>query len=118
VAGVITDRDIWVALGTRDRVASDVTVGEVSSKPPVTCRPDDEVRVALKIMCRERIRRLPVLNRSGQLQGILSVNDLLLRAQHWDGANRPGVSYEDVVNTLVAIGLHHVKPKKLLRVAA
>jgi CBS domain-containing protein len=66
----------------------------------------------------ERVRRLPVVNTSGQLQGVLSMNDLLLRAQHCDGANRPGVSYEDVVNTLVAIGLHPAKPKKLLRVAA
>lgn len=106
LTGVITDRDICIALGTRNRLASETTVGDVTSRPPLTCRPEDEVHIALRTMCDGRVRRLPVVNSAGKLQGILSLSDLISRAQHCDGATRPGVSYEDVVNTMVAIGLH------------
>ena len=119
VTGVITDRDICIALGARGKLDRKTTVGEVNSKPPFTCRPDDEVHAALETMTQARIRRLPVISDSGKLVGILSLNDLFLRAQHADGANRPGVSYEDVVNTMVAIGLHDIgRRKKPLRAAA
>ena len=48
VSGVVTDRDICVALGTRNRVASDVTVGEVMSDKLYSCAPEDEIHLALQ----------------------------------------------------------------------
>lgn len=104
LVGVITDRDICIALGTRNRRASEVTVSEVNTGPPKSCGLDDDVTAALRIMSEARIRRLPVVDGAGVPQGILSLNDLVLWAQHSDGAKRQGISYEDIVNTLVAIG--------------
>lgn len=103
LTGIVTDRDICIALGTRNQRASEVTVGDVSSSQARSCGLDDDIPAALRIMSEARVRRLPVVDSAGILQGILSLNDLVLWAQHLDGANRPGVSYEDIVNTLVAI---------------
>jgi CBS domain-containing protein len=50
VTGVITDRDICVALGTRDRTAGNVTVGEVMSGKLFACAPEDEIETALEAM--------------------------------------------------------------------
>jgi CBS domain-containing protein len=103
VTGLITDRDMCVALGTRNKPASEIAVRDVISRVPRTCGPDDPIHAALRTMSKARVRRLPVVDRAGRLEGILCLHDILLRAQHCDGTTRPGVSYEDVVNTLVAI---------------
>jgi CBS domain-containing protein len=48
--GVITDRDISITLGTRDRRASEVCVRSTMSSRPFTCMPDDDVHTALKTL--------------------------------------------------------------------
>jgi CBS domain-containing protein len=66
VTGFITDRDICMALGTRNKPASEITVGDVSSRVPRTCGPDDDIHAALRTMCDARVRRLPVVDRAKQ----------------------------------------------------
>jgi len=103
VVGVVTDRDLFIALGTRNRLPGDITVGEVSSGKVYLCYADDDIHNALEIMAREKIRRLPVVNRKGILQGILSMDDIVLRAE----TRKPGVVadlfYDDVLRTLKKI---------------
>ena len=118
VTGVVTDRDICVALGARNRPASEITVRDVSSRVPRTCVPDDDIHAALRTMCDARVRRLPVVDRAEILEGILCLHDIVLRAQHCDGAKRPGVSYEDAVNTLVGIGQYRIPRRARGRAAA
>ena len=108
--GVITDRDICIALGTRNVRGSEVTVCEVTSSSTPTCRVDDDIHIALNTMREARARRLPVVNGMGGLEGMLSLDDAVMWAQHDDGARRPGVSYEDVVNTFRAICQHRTPP--------
>jgi len=105
VVGIITDRDICMAVGTRDRRPSELTAEQAMSHDVVTCRSSDEIHAALKLMCGRKIRRLPVLNDAGVLEGLLCMSDLILDAQHTNG-NRPPLSYEDVVNTLKGIYWH------------
>jgi CBS domain-containing protein len=107
---VITDRDICIALGTRDRPASEVAVREVTHRPALTCGVDDQIYMALKTMREGKVFRLPVVNGGGGLEGILSLHDVILWARRGDGADRPGVSYDDVMNTLCAICRHHAHP--------
>jgi CBS domain-containing protein len=106
VTGVITDRDICVALGTRNQLPSETKVGEVAQRAAVLCNAEDEVRSVLKVMAAERIRRLPVVDREGVLVGVLSLDDVTLCARHHDDTDRPPVSFEDVMNTLRAIYKH------------
>ena len=109
VIGMITDRDICMAVATKHREASDITVGEVFSGNLYACAPDQDVRDALKIMRAEKVRRLPVINAYGVLEGLLSLNDVVLRAEEAKGWKAPDLSYEDVVNTLKAICAHRVR---------
>lgn len=103
VAGVITDRDICIAVGTRGLCASELKVRDVSYRPAVLCDADDHVRCALKVMAAERVRRLPVVDHDGNLVGLLSLDDITLQARHHGDTDRPPVSFEDVMNTLRAI---------------
>jgi CBS domain-containing protein len=103
VTAVITDREVCIALGTRNQRACDVRVSEVVCRAPVLCRPEDHLRSALKTMAEERVRRLPVIDHDGTLVGILSLDDITLQARHHGDTDRPPVSFEDVMQTLRAI---------------
>lgn len=102
VLGMITDRDICMAVGSRNRAPSEITVFEVKPNPRelYMCAPEEDIHDALKTMREQGVRRLPVLN-SGQLRGILCLNDIALNAK-----KRNALSYDDVVETLKAICEH------------
>ena len=102
LVGIVTDRDMYIALATRNRLASEVNVGEVARSQVFTCGPDDDVETALETMRRHRVRRLPVEGFGGSVSGIVSMNDIVLSA----GPRKP-VRNEAVVETLQAIGAHH-----------
>lgn len=103
LVGVVTDRDMYIALATRNRLASQVTVGEVARTTVFTCAPDDDVESALQTMRQHRVRRLPVAGFGGAVVGIVSMNDIVLAA----GARKP-VRNEAVVETMQAICAHHL----------
>ncbi len=52
-------------------------VGERMSQPVITIHPDVPVQEALALMAKERIRRLPVVDKRGRLIGIVTNLDLL-----------------------------------------
>ena len=81
--GVITDRDICVALGTRNKLASDVPVEDVMSKNIVACSPDSDVMHALAIMHTHMLRRVPVVGDGNALVGILSLSAVARHAGHF-----------------------------------
>ncbi|WJV44721.1 CBS domain-containing protein [Streptomyces flavofungini] len=57
--------------------AGAVTAGELMSSPAVTVHADATLAEAARIMARRRVKRLPVINDSGLLQGVVSRSDLL-----------------------------------------
>jgi CBS domain-containing protein len=103
VMGMITDRDIAIAVATRGRPASEITVGEVMSGEVTSCTLDEDIKSALKKMGQARVRRVPIINREGLLQGILSLDDAAIHAQEGKRGQMPALSYEDVMNTYKAI---------------
>lgn len=102
LVGVVTDRDLYIALATRNERASRVTVGEVAQAPVHTCGPDDDVHAALATMKQHRVRRLPVEGFGGTVSGVISMNDILLAA-----GDRKPVTGAEVVDALQAICAHH-----------
>jgi CBS domain-containing protein len=58
----------------------------------------------LLTMQEHKIRRLPVINSQGELEGILSMNDIVLKAK--DDDRSPAIT--DVVKTYQAICAHPV----------
>ena len=96
--GMITDRDICVALATRGGSADRIAVREVAQGHAYTCLPDDDAIAALQTMKAHKIRRLPVVDAEGHVRGILSLNDVVTHA----GAATP----TEVVSTLASICEH------------
>jgi CBS domain-containing protein len=106
VLGMITDRDIAIAAATKGRPATEIPVQELISGRLYPCHQNDDVHTALKTMRQERVHRLPVVNEDGMLQGILSMNDIVNRAEESRGKREPKLSYEDAMSTLKAICEH------------
>jgi CBS domain-containing protein len=100
VVGMITDRDICIAGATRSRGEGEIPVGDVISKTVYTCAPSDDARSALETMRHRRIRRLPVVDQSGRLNGILSLHDIAAQARSSKGADVPA---DVVLDTYLAI---------------
>ncbi|AWK12817.1 hypothetical protein DDQ41_09340 [Streptomyces spongiicola] len=57
--------------------AGAVTAGELMSSPAVTVHPGATIAEAARIMARRRVKRLPVVDRVGVLEGVVSRSDLL-----------------------------------------
>ena len=117
VVGMITDRDICMAVATKHRAACDIAVGDVMSSSVVSCRDDDDVREVLKRMREHQVRRLPVLSGSGELQGVVAINDVILSADAWrsgqSGQSGSGLT-GDLLATLQAICGHPRGEKDLI----
>jgi CBS domain-containing protein len=103
VCGVITDRDICMALGTRNQTAGEVTVEEVAPRGVYACNPDDDVHIALQTMRDGHVRRLPVVDLSGNLAGVLSLDDVLRRTEPCSLGKEPELSSDEVVRDFQAI---------------
>ena len=98
VTGMITDRDICIALATKGRPADRVAVREVAQSHAYTCQPGDEASAALHSMKAHQVRRLPVVDADGHIRGILSLNDVVTHV----GSASP----TEVVSTLASICAH------------
>ncbi|MER7463195.1 CBS domain-containing protein [Streptomyces sp. NPDC097981] len=57
--------------------AGALLAGELMSSPAVTVHPDATLAEAARIMARKRVKRLPVVNSVGMLEGVVSRSDLL-----------------------------------------
>jgi len=101
--GMITDRDICMAVATRHCRPEEVAVGDVMSEKLYKVRPGDDIRAALEAMRSERVRRLPVVSPDGVLQGIISINDIVMAAGKSTGRTRPDILAEDVLEVLKSI---------------
>jgi CBS domain-containing protein len=103
VIGVVTDRDLFFALGTRNRLAGDTTVGEVAPAKPFVCKTDDDIHTALELMARHKVRRLPVTSADGRIEGVLSLDDIVLHAHPRNSGWPLDLNYEDVIDTMKEI---------------
>lgn len=75
--GVVTDRDLVQRVLARGSDPRHTTVGEVMTRDPRVIAEESPIEVALTAMRTGGIRRLPVVNRAGELVGILSLADVL-----------------------------------------
>ena len=77
LVGVVTDRDMYMALATRNEHAAWLKVGAVMTRNVVTGKADDDLTTALQRMGEARVHRLPIVEADGSLVGILSMNDVV-----------------------------------------
>lgn len=76
LVGMVTDRDIALRGLVNGKDASSLTARDVMTKPIVYCSADDAIEDALRIMESRQIRRLPVINKSKRMVGMLSLGDI------------------------------------------
>ncbi len=83
--GVITDRDL-VVRGYAEKHSGSTAVEEVMTDTKIaTITPDTTVDEAAKVMAKEQIRRLPVVE-NGELCGVVAIGDLAVRNKLQDEA--------------------------------
>lgn len=75
--GIVTDRDIVIAVLAEGLNPEGLTVGEIMTGGLVTVNEHDGVFETLRLMRSEGVRRAPIVDGSGALIGIVSLDDLL-----------------------------------------
>ena len=80
LCGIVTDRDIVVRGVAQDIDPSSAPVGDLCTKDVTALRPEDSIADAVRVMREQALRRLPVVDESGQPVGIVSIGDLAIEA--------------------------------------
>jgi CBS domain-containing protein len=75
IAGIVTDRDL-VVRGLARQASADAPVETVMTTPVITVHEQEDTYDAAAKMARAGCRRLPVVNATGQLQGVVSFDDI------------------------------------------
>lgn len=76
--GILTDRDIVVeVIANEADYLPSLLVGDIMSTELMTAPEEESLSDALGRMCSHGVRRIPVVNSRGGLEGILSIDDLL-----------------------------------------
>lgn len=81
VVGMLTDRDVCMAAYTQGRSLCDLPVASAMSHEPITCAPSTTLEEAAALMRRAQVRRLPVVDESNQILGVLSLADFAHEAR-------------------------------------
>lgn len=80
VIGILTDRDIVVRSSAEGRNPAEADVRGAMTPQAIDCCDDDELEEAARRMAGGGVRRLVVLDASGKLVGMLSVDDVALHS--------------------------------------
>ena len=75
--GIVTDRDIVASVIAVNLDPTIFSAGDLVSRPLVTARDDMGVFEAIRTMRKNGVRRMPVVNGTGALVGIVSIDDLI-----------------------------------------
>jgi CBS domain-containing protein len=104
VIGVVSEADMlarkvlstgMLHRGEQDKT-EDLTAGDLMTHPAITVSPEDSVEVAARLMYSLQIKRLPVIDPSGRLAGIISRADVLATFDRSDEQIRREVT-DDVI---------------------
>ncbi|HKA36084.1 MAG TPA: CBS domain-containing protein [Thermoanaerobaculia bacterium] len=111
VLGMITDRDICLAMAHATRLPAQIAVDKIMTRRVFSCSPEDDLESALLTMQFRKVRRLPVVDAQGRLQGILSMDDVVSVSGMKVGAKMGELAYGPTVETLKAIYSRAVHPR-------
>lgn len=103
VVGITTDRDILRAAYARGKLLPEISVGQVMTRHVHCCGPEDTIMAAEAVMTAHRVRRVPVVDDSGRLVGLLALDDIALEAARERGQATKEVSDAEVGETLAGV---------------
>ena len=81
----------------------DLTAGDLMTHPAITVSPEDSAEVAARLMYTLQVKRLPVIDPSGRLAGIISRTDVLATFDRSDEQIRKEVT-DDVIWHELGVG--------------
>jgi CBS domain-containing protein len=79
--GIVTDRDLAIKVVAEGLDPKSTRVLEVMTTDVVSCRPDDNVNEALALMEQHQVRRIPIVDSSDKLVGIIAQADIATRLE-------------------------------------
>ena len=80
IVGVVTDRDIAIRHVAEGHSSPDCPVSEAMSSNVKTCKASDSVDDVMKMMGKEQVRRIPIVDERGDLVGVVAQADIALDA--------------------------------------
>ncbi len=116
VAGLLTDRDVCMAVGGTPVDLEQTPVRAAMSAPPFCCRPDDTLWEVLAMAETHRVRRFPVVDAQGHLIGMISLDDVAREAANPRGI--PALSASEVCRVFGGNRKDPVAPSHLALVAS
>ena len=75
--GIVTDRDLVMEIMAPELDGTVITVGDIMAHELVTVKGSTGIFEAIQYMRQKAVRRLPIVNESDGLVGILTLDDLL-----------------------------------------
>jgi CBS domain-containing protein len=79
LVGVLTDRDIALKVVAAGRAPAATAVSEIMTTDPACCRPHEPVEAVVELMARRQVRRVPIVDSTGAIVGIVSQADIATR---------------------------------------
>jgi CBS domain-containing protein len=79
LVGIVTDRDLALEIVAEGRNAESTHVEAVMTRQVVTCHPEDDLQIALDLMSKHQLRRLPVVDSENRIVGIIAQADVATR---------------------------------------
>lgn len=76
LVGVITDRDLALRCVAESHHPAETTAEQVMTKEILYCHDNDEIEDVALNMTRNKVRRMPVLDKDKRLVGIISLGDM------------------------------------------
>ena len=101
--GMITDRDICMAAYFAGGALNEIQVADAMTEDVRACNPGDDIAEARSIMREAALRRLPVVDGSGRVIGLLSLADFAREAIRERGVTNRNVTVGEVCLTLATI---------------
>ena len=74
--GIITERDMVKRICLKNVAASRIKIEEIMSSPLITIMSYDSIDTASRVMTKNKIKRLAVLEEDNRISGLLSVTDI------------------------------------------
>jgi len=76
LAGIVSERDIVRALGSREAVMND-PIASIMTTDVVTVSQDADVSDLMRLMTERRIRHVPVVDEDDSIVGVVSIGDVV-----------------------------------------
>lgn len=106
--GIVTDRDIAMSSVLNHKELWALRARDVTqNRSLATCHIGDDVDAAIDIMAKRKVRRLPVVDEAGRLEGIVTFGDLISVAEIVTSRKKPELSFNDLAPALKACCEHH-----------